>query len=229
MVRLLKEFIELLFELILILVYFPVGFVNGLYLQFITPLLKKDKGTIVLVERWFHSHILHNKWKRYLEKQGFRVYMINFPIYKGGFSDSAFSLKTFIDAQNLRDITLVGISSGGLTSYLYLQDHDGWKRVKQFISVGTPFGGTYTILPLFFLKSARELFPSSSFINTLQKNPLLDPKKVTCLSAKFDGLIPTQHCFLPGAENITIDVYGHNNLHLRCRQTYDIIVSKAVA
>lgn len=153
--------------------------------------------------------------------------MINLPLQDGTFEQSAQKLRDFIESKHAEDITLVGISNGGLTAFLYLQHFDGWKRVKQFISIGTPFRGTFASVFLSFLGSGRELLPTSSFMRSVAKENVMNKEKITCIRAAFDGLVPRSSSNLPNTENIIVDVYGHNNLHLRCKKTYDILLEKA--
>lgn len=122
------------------------------------------KKTILIVERWFNTNGLHKLWMKYLTDKGFVVYMVNFPIQHGTFEESAKKLHNYIEEHNLKNFTLVGISGGGLTAYLYLQHHNGWEKVRRFISLGTAFSGTPTALFISFIKSGRELLPGSSLI-----------------------------------------------------------------
>ena len=42
------------------------------------------------------------------------------------------------------DIDLVGFSMGGIVSRIWLQNYNGFKRTKRFISIGSPHNGTFT-------------------------------------------------------------------------------------
>ena len=74
------------------------------------PTLTKKGPVIVIVERWLSLNISHIFWKRYLERKGFQVYIINLPLWRKDFADSSKKLASYIEKYNLNDVTLVGIS-----------------------------------------------------------------------------------------------------------------------
>lgn len=186
-----------------------------------------DKQVILIVERWFNHNFFHNQWIRYLRKKGFCIYFVNFPLYKGNFAESSLLLKNYIIDNKLKNIILVGISAGGVTSLLYLEEQNGWQYVKKFIAVGSPLKGNAMSLFISFIYSARELFPWSTFIKRLKRLPLSHPERIVCMRALFDQLVPATSSVLPGAKERIVTVVGHNNFHLHCKETYDIIAEEA--
>lgn len=191
------------------------------------PLNYDAKQTILIVERWFNTNGLHKLWVKYLTDKGFAVHMVNFPIQHGTFEESAKKLHEYIEQHKLKNFTLVGISGGGLTCYLYLQHHNGWQKAKRFISLGTAFYGTPMALFISFIKSGRELLPTSNFIKKIKQENVQHPEKITNIVAKFDELSPRNSTLLPGAKHIIIDVFGHNNFHLDTKRTYDVVARLA--
>lgn len=185
-----------------------------------------DGPKIVIVERWLSMNIRHVYWKYFLEKMGYNAYLANFPIRKGSFEDSALELSKYLEHHNLAHVTLVGISSGALTSLIYLQEHNGWDRVDKFITVGAPFKGTWMALILFFSYSGRMLLPMSPLIKKISKYKVLYPEKIYCIRAKFDEIVP-RGSILPGAHETVLNIVGHNNLHIRIRATYKKIMEYA--
>lgn len=181
---------------------------------------------IVLVERWVNYNIRHFYWKYYLQKQGFRVYIKNFPIYKGDFDKSSIALKNFLASNKLENVILVGISSGAITSLIYLQERDGWERVNKFIALGAPFKGTWSCIFLLFSKSGWELFPNSSLIKKISQYRIKNVDKILCIGSKFDEMVP-YGTYLPKAHKYTINTIGHNNLHIMVRTTYKKIADFA--
>ena len=178
-----------------------------------------DGKTIVIVERWLTMNIRHFYWKYYLEKKGYNVYLANFPLRQGNFKESSEQLAKYIERHNLENITLVGISCGGLTAFDYLQNYGGWARVDKFISIGAPFQGTWMAFFISFAYSGRELFPFSSYIKLLKSYKPLNPEKIYCFRAQFDEMVPNG-AVLPGAHPVTLKIFGHNNLHIRIAATY---------
>ncbi len=168
---------------------------------------------VILVERWFKKNPLHFLMKRYLGKRGFTVHSINFPLLEGDFRQSALDLKKFIEENNLPSVILIGISGGGLTCYQYLTDFGGWERTKLFVAIGTPFKGAVASFLLPFKKPKEELSPGSRYTEYLLNKPLTHKEKIYCLAAKYDQMVGHDNSFLPGANNETIDVAGHNVIH----------------
>lgn len=183
--------------------------------------------TILIVERWFSTNGLHDLWVKYLTNKGFRVYTVNFPIQHGTFDQSAQELRDYIQKNDLKNFTLVGISGGGLTAYVYLQEYDGWKKVNRFISLGTAFYGTFAALFISFIMSGRELLPNSELTKKIKQQKVQHPEKIFTVAARFDELSPKSSTLLPGAHHITVDVFGHNNFHLDTKKTYDIVAKLA--
>lgn len=186
-----------------------------------------NKPTILIVERWFNHNLFHNQWISYLRGKGFNVFFVNFPIYQGTFAESSVLLKRYISEKKLEDITLVGISSGGVTSLLYLEEQNGWQHVKKFIAVGSPLKGNSMSLFICFIYSARELLPWSSFVTKLKGMDISHPERTVCIRAKFDQLVPKSSSILAGVKEKVIPVIGHNNFHLHCRKTYEAIAEEA--
>lgn len=178
---------------------------------------------IVIVERWLSINIRHIYWKYFLESRGYNAHLVNFPLSEGNFEGSARSLSQYLEKHNLKDITLVGISSGALTSLLYLQECNGWERVDKFIAVGAPFKGTWMALFLSFAYSGRELLPNSGLVKKISLMTFINPEKIYCIKAKFDEMVPNGS-LLPGANKYVLNVVGHNNLHIRVRMTYKKIM-----
>lgn len=207
-----KYTLEWLVECTLIALHFPLNILNFILPN--APAKEPQYQTpIIMVERWLSRNPLHFFMKKFLEKKGFIVYSINFPLLKGTFSESAEQLKLFIEEKKLSDIVLVGISNGGLTCHEYLTHYNGWEKTTKFISVGTPFQGARFGFLLFLTIARKELSPKSPYIRSLLKKPTCHTDKIYCLGAKYDEMVGHHNSFLPGAKHITIDVAGHNLLH----------------
>lgn len=218
---------EVILEVLLLFFYPLFGWIEN-FLPKRKEIIDPQMPTIVLVERWFSTNPLHRRMAQYLEKKGFNVLLHNLPLQRGTFAESAKELKKYIDSRNLRGITLVGISNGGVSCLLYLQQEDGWKHVSHFISVGAPFGGTPTAYFLFPFRSGRELFPRSQLAKDIQGMSLERKDDMYCLQAKIDELIPSSSSHLPGTKKYIIDVIGHNALHLVSQRTYAKIAEVSV-
>ena len=224
-----RKILQILYQAgseIVLVIFFPI---YALTVQF-TPKEKLmgqgDGKTIVIVERWLALNFRHIYWKYYLEKKGYRVYLINFPLWYSDFSQSGQDLSKYMERLGLENVMMVGISSGALTGLIYLQEHNGWERVDRFITVGAPFRGTWIALFLFFLTSGRELLPVSKFMKQVSNYKIKNIEKIICIRAKFDEMVPNGSV-LPNAREVTVNVFGHNNLHIRVRTTYRTIIKFA--
>lgn len=220
-----KQILQIVSEILLI-VFYPISAL----IAFFTPKEelegKGDGKTIVIVERWIARNVKHIQWKSYLEKRGFKVYLVNLSLYKGSFANSSMELKGYLDKRDLNNVVLVGISSGALTSLVYLQEHNGWARVAKFITIGAPFKGTWAALTLAPFYSGRELLPDSKFIRKIQSFNVKNLDKIYCFRITFDEMVPFGSV-LPGAHEMRINAVGHNNLHLGLGRTYERIADLA--
>lgn len=186
---------------------------------------KSTNYPIVLVERWLNTHATRKRWQQYMQEKGYVVYLVNFKIQDGSFEESATALHDFLEREQIKDAVLVGISAGGLTVLLYLQKY-GWEKVKHFISIASPFKGTWIALFASYLKGVREMLPSSKLITSLSSIEIPHPERITCILANADEMVPSWSSSLDGADKIIINTYGHNNLHINCQETYTVIMSK---
>ncbi len=222
-----KKTLEWGAETLLIVIHIP----SELF-KFIAPLDKinpapTQKYPIILVERWFSRNILHYFPKKYLEKKGFKVFSINYPMMKGTFSDSSKNLKNFMEKNDIHDAILVGISGGATTCFEYLQFLNGWERVRKFVSIGgSLYGSPYgKITP--FIKSVKELIPGSDYLKRLHSRPIKNLDNITTITARVDNLVPTKYGKIAGADNIVLDMVGHNLLHTFWTPTYDLVAKIA--
>ena len=207
-----KYLFEWIIEFTLMFLHFPLGVLN-FFLPF-EPVATADGRTpIILVERWIKRNPLHFFMKNYLEKKGFTVYSVNFPLLHGSFSESARALKNYIEDKKLTNVILIGISNGGLTCYQYLTDYHGWGKTKLFIGIGTPFRGARLGFFLSTTVAKKELAPHGAYIASVLSKPLRHKEKIYCIGAKYDQMVGHTNSFLPGANKIIIDVAGHNLLH----------------
>jgi len=211
--------------------FFGVFAIISWFLGYFWPMDKilrsGESGEIVFVHGWFSQNPLFFFLKRYLVKKGFRVYMTNFGAHLGDLRELADRLSEFIKKNDLDNVVLVGFSNGAIISLLYLQEMDGWQKVRQFIGIGGPYKGAPLARFGFFSKSARQLLPKSEFLEKLFKNDLVNPDKITCISAKHDEIVPTWSSQLPGVKNEVLPIIGHVYLGAFSQSTYDLVVKYA--
>lgn len=191
------------------------------------PLVRTNSGPkpqIVIVDTWPHRDPLHWFWRWYLVRHGFPSEIVYFPLQQCSFDESSLRLQHYFEENDLWDVVIVAISSGALTSLLYLQRHGGWGRVRHFVSIGAPFKGTNSAILLYHIKNLRALLPNSAFMWKLSQERVEHPERITCLSAFADELVPHWSSCLPGARREVIQVVGHDNLHSLSQATYDQVM-----
>ena len=140
------------------------------------------------------------------------MHLTNFGWHTGDIKKDAHKLKDFLERNNLRGAVLIGASLGALISLFYLQRLGGWKRVNKFISIGGPFYGSPAAhLAAWFSQSAQQMIPGSKFLTSLISKVKIT-KKIICISAELDELVPKNSSYLIGSKHIIVDVIGHLNL-----------------
>lgn len=186
----------------------------------------EPRGTIVLVGCWFNANTYHKTWVSYLEKEGFRTYLLDLPFARENFNKTSKRLAHFIARHKIRDYTIVGISSGVLVCWNYLSSYHKWREIHRFISIGGPVQGTITAWLITFTSKGRAMLPGSRFIKKLQSRPFPKEKMVT-LTARADELVPYKYAKLKGVKNYRLSGWGHNSFHLSSKDTYQIIAKIA--
>ena len=184
------------------------------------------KGTIVIVFCWFTPNIIHYKWVSYLERKGFRTYLINLPLLFEDFPTTAKRLDRSLAHYKLKDYTLVGISTGALVCLYYLHAYKKWNQIHKFISIGGPLHGTPRARLLSFVKKGRDMRPDSKFIKELMRIRIPTNKMVT-LSIVYDELVPRDYSKVENGISYVLPIWGHNRFHLNSEKTYDLIAHLA--
>lgn len=106
---------------------------------------------------------------------------------------------------NLRDVTVVAHSKGGLVGKLaMLRDQE--RRLDSLIALCTPFAGSSRAGLLAWAGTA-ELGPHTDLIRSLSAQHQVDDR-ITAVSARYDEHVP-EGTTLPGAHNVSVEVCGH--------------------
>jgi len=186
----------------------------------------QPRGTIVLVGCWFNANTYHKTWVSYLEKLGFRTYLLDLPFAREDFGATTKRLKQFISKNRIKNYTIVGISSGVLVCWNYLTKYHKWKEIHRFISIGGPVQGTITAWLITFTSKGRDMVPGSAFLRRLHSKHFPKKKMIT-LTARADELVPYKYARLDGVKNYKMSGWGHNSFHLDSKDTYQIIAKIA--
>ena len=187
----------------------------------------KTKNPVVIVIGGFTGSIIYIPFKKYLESRGFEVFIPQFSQEMGNLANAPYNLQKYIQKKEIFNATLVGISAGGLVSYLYLAELNGWSRVGKFISIATPFKGTWIAVLTYLRLTGRQLIPTSKFIEKIQSIKTKHINKIYCLVAKKDELVPSWSSFIEGSEVIKIHIIGHVRVHCFSKNTFKIVADIA--
>jgi triacylglycerol lipase len=120
------------------------------------------------------------------------------------------------------DFHLVGHSLGGLSSRYWLTDPAKSARVRHYVAIGTPFGGTslYRLVPG---RLREALNPRGQVVAAATQAPPAVP--TTVIRARHDHqIVPADRSRCEGVADITIEGHGHNAL-LWARPVHDHVVA----
>ena len=115
-----------------------------------------------------------------------------------------------------QEIDLLGFSMGGIIGSYWLKTFKGNKRIRKFISVGSPHKGTLTaqIVPRFPLKGISEMKINSKLLKNLYaSNDFLED--VNCISffTNWDLMVfPGWKAYLPKGNKYCLNIFKHKNL-----------------
>jgi len=115
-----------------------------------------------------------------------------------------------------KEIDLLGFSMGGIIGSYWLKYFKGNKRIKKFITVGSPHKGTLTaqIAPRFPLKGISEMKINSKLLKDLYaSDDFLE--NIDCISffTNWDLMVfPGWKAYLPKGNKISLNIFKHKNL-----------------
>lgn len=176
------------------------------------PISKEHKHPIIFLSgltlRWgFLKHLADT-----LSHDDYPVYVV--PDLKNSIlaiPACAEKVNEIIDKNNLKDVTIVGFSKGGLIGKYLLAHFNSDERIKKVIAIATPFSGT-SLARFFPIKSFMEVGAKAKIIKDLTQHKNIN-KKIISIYPSFDNHVwPQGGSFLPGAKNIELKVKGHHRI-----------------
>lgn len=213
-----------IFAWIIEFLYWLINAVSPLF-GFI-PLPPTIKSPVLIVTGGFTAAILYFPFKKYLEAKGFEVHVINFSSTKG-IEYSAKNISDYLEKHNLSNVILVGISTGALASYVYLNKMEGWNKTKKFISIAGPFRGSFWAYFTVFSKTGRELLPGSRFMKYFETIENMHTERTYTIHAEKDELVPSWSSKIPSKKTIVIPLYGHVRVHSFSKETFETVAKIA--
>lgn len=142
-----------------------------------------------------------------LHSKGYDVHVLTGLGYnRGTIEKMALVAKKYLKENNLKNISIVAHSKGGLIGKHLLTITQEPKIIRTLIAINTPFSGSKYAY-FFLLPSLRIFTPNSPTLALLNKNSEVN-KYITSIYAVFDPHIPGGS-YLKGARNIQLDTHGH--------------------
>ena len=115
-----------------------------------------------------------------------------------------------------KELDILGFSMGGIIGRYWIKKFDGYKRTRQFITVGSPHKGTLAsqLVPKYPFRGISEMKISSFLLRDLSKYDYL-LKEINCISffTFWDLMVfPGWRANLDSGEKISLEIYKHKNL-----------------
>lgn len=169
---------------------------------------------VIIVHGYLASKEMMLPMRMRLERAGFEAHVAQLPaLLLGKVEPTAGLLASEIDrilgGYPGQQCDLVGVSLGGLLALRYLQRFRGDRRVRRYVTVGTPHRGSNAARAAVMLlgrisPAAYQLLPDSGFIRGLHDEGVPAGVEALSIYARRDTVAPPSQCELAGAENIEI-------------------------
>jgi triacylglycerol lipase len=192
---------------------------------------ESDRHPVVLVHGIWDSGAAFRALGRRLAKAGFEVHAIDLAPNDGraGIEALAAQLAAFAEARvpGGAPIDLVGFSMGGVVSRYYLQRLGGLARVRRFVTISSPHGGTLTAY-LRGLPGTLQMRPGSDLLRDLDRDVAeqLGQIDVTSLWTPLDLMIlPAHSSRLPVGREILVAAPLHRLMLHDPRSVREIVAA----
>ena len=182
--------------------------------------MESNTNPIVLIHGLWNTSDIFKSLMRKLDENSVDYYAPTFQHDSGMVSivDLAKSLNELvINRYGVdKEIDLLGFSMGGIIGSYWLKYFEGQKRIRKFISVGSPHNGTFTaqLVPRFPLKGISEMKINSKLLKNLyMSNDFLE--NVDCISfyTYWDLMVfPGWKAYLPKGSRHSLNIFKHRNL-----------------
>ncbi|WP_233575135.1 triacylglycerol lipase [Cellulomonas sp. PhB150] len=163
--------------------------------------------TIVLLPGVYEPWRFLLPWARLLHDRGARVHVLpELGVNRRAIPAAAAALGRYLVAHDLRDVTLVAHSKGGLIGKLAMSREDPDDRIADMIAVNTPFAGSR--YARWFLDGAvRAFVPTNATIVALAAEVDTNAR-ITSAHSVWDPHVP-EGSELAGAVDVVLDTPGH--------------------
>lgn len=138
-------------------------------------------------------------------------------------------LEDYSEKFEFQHVDIVAHSMGGLIALYYIRRLGGHRLVRNLITLGSPFRGTWsayvgTMFMGAISKGVWQMLPRSKFLKELHSraSPKV-PTSVFSIAAQYDTISPPSSCFLKGAVNRILPL-GHAGL-LMDKRVFENVIS----
>ncbi|MFP5281910.1 MAG: esterase/lipase family protein [Actinomycetes bacterium] len=167
----------------------------------------EPRSPILLIPGVYESWRFMQPLADHLHRAGHPVHVLDQLGYNtGAIPAMADIVSEYVRRLDLKDVTVVAHSKGGLIAKCALADPDTLRRVGRLIALNTPFSGSRYAY-LFLLRSVRMFTPTGAVITELRERLSVN-HRISSLYSAFDPHIP-ETSRLEGAENIILPTIGH--------------------
>ena len=178
------------------------------------------KRPIVLIHGLWNTSAIFNSLSKKLDYYGLEYFNPTLDLNFGRISivNLAKNLDDLINKRygKKREIDILGFSMGGIISRYWIQNFNGYKRTKRFITIGSPHRGTLSaqLVPSYLLMGISEMKLNSPLLRELSDCDYL-LEGIDCISfyTKWDLMVfPGWKAHLPIGKKFSLNIYKHRNL-----------------
>jgi pimeloyl-ACP methyl ester carboxylesterase len=167
---------------------------------------RADRPVLLIPGVYENWQFMHRIAKR-LHAAGHPVHVVRPLGYnRGELGRMAALVVRYLHEANLRDVTIVAHSKGGLVGKRAMLHSGAAGRIRHMVAVNSPFSGSI-YARLFLAPSIRAFSPRNRGLRALAAERSVN-HRITSVYSTFDPHIPGGS-HLPGATNIKLDSAGH--------------------
>ncbi len=164
---------------------------------------KREKYPIVIMPGFMATEKMFDRMQNYFESKGYKVYVPCFGMQLQDINKSALDLEIYVKKNKIGKFIFIGHSIGGLIGLLY------WKKnkdkIERFVSISSPFKGTWIGYFGFMFKSPRQLVNK----RFLEKLKFFRKDNVCSIATRYDEVVPIDSSKVNGVKFIEVDSIGH--------------------
>ena len=162
---------------------------------------------VVLLPGVYESWRFLLPWARMLHERGVRVHVVReLGVNTGPVPAAAAAVGRYLAAQDLRGVTLLAHSKGGLIGKLAMTQEDPDGRIAEMIAVNTPFAGS-RYARWFPNRAVRAFVPTNATIVALAAEVEVNAR-ITSVHSVWDPHVP-EGSALAGAADVVLTTPGH--------------------